>query len=74
MNALDINIDLYDTIIIVFQKEYIINIILSPIHQLNESLNNNTFYMKRDDLLPFSLEETNTKKHYFILIILKKII
>jgi len=38
------------------------NIILSPIHQLNESLNNNTFYMKRDDLLPFSFGGNKYKK------------
>lgn len=36
--------------------------IVSPIHALNESLNNNNFYIKRDDLLPFSFGGNKYKK------------
>lgn len=33
------------------------------IEKLNESVNDNAFYMKRDDLLPFHLVETKLEKH-----------
>ncbi len=34
----------------------------TPIHALSESLNNNHFYMKRDDLLPFSFGGNKARK------------
>lgn len=34
----------------------------TPIHKLSETLNNNTFYIKRDDLLPFSFGGNKARK------------
>lgn len=34
----------------------------TPIQKLNENLNNNTFYIKRDDLLPFSFGGNKVRK------------
>lgn len=34
----------------------------TPIQKLNENLNNNTFYIKRDDLLPFSFGGNKARK------------
>jgi D-cysteine desulfhydrase len=41
---------------------YLDSIKNSPIQQISEKLNHNTFYMKRDDLIPFSFGGNKTRK------------
>lgn len=38
------------------------NVMPTPIHPLSENLNNNTFYIKREDLLPFSFGGNKARK------------
>lgn len=39
----------------------------TPIHMLNEQFNNNKFYIKRDDLLPFLLAEIKSERLFYFL-------
>ena len=41
---------------------YVKNIIATPIHRLSEKLNNNNFYIKRDDLIPISFGGNKARK------------
>lgn len=49
-----------------------INYFNTPIHRLSESVNDNSFYIKRDDLIPFSFGGNKVRKGFLFFEDLKK--
>jgi D-cysteine desulfhydrase len=45
-----------------FNNKNLENYYVTPIHRLNEEFNNNNFYIKRDDLFPFSFGGNKARK------------